>query len=238
MERLKGVHFRKDKNKWEVRKKQHNKRYFLGYFNTLEEANNVLGEWLKDHPDPPKVYKNSKPPKIRKTIKYTQICPLEGYFTLYKRGIEMFIIFDWEDYDLISKYSWHLTSSRKLSYVQGYIPGNRKATNVKFHRLVMNAPKTTLIDHINGNTLDNRKGNLRQSTVAENNSNLTRVRKNNTSGYRGVYYNSNAGKWVAQANLNNIRYYLGLFNTPEKANEAIVAWRKDNMPFSYLDQAA
>jgi len=72
------------------------------------------------------------------------------------------------------------------------------------------------IDHINVNSADNAWLNLRKATTSQNIRNQG-VRKNNTSGYKGVTYNKNAKKWLAQIKINRQPKYLGLFNCPTAA---------------------
>ena len=76
---------------------------------------------------------------------------------------------------------------------------------------------TLQIDHINGNTGDNRIENLRLATPSLNKAN-TRTPRTNTSGYKGV---TRQGKrWTAAVKHMGRRYYLGAFDTPEEAHAA------------------
>lgn len=72
------------------------------------------------------------------------------------------------------------------------------------------------IDHINGNCSDNRLANLRSATRSQNLSN-SRVRKDSTTGRKGVSFHRQVGKWVAYVNHQGKRFYLGLFDSPEAA---------------------
>jgi hypothetical protein len=74
-----------------------------------------------------------------------------------------------------------------------------------------------IIDHINGNTLDNRKCNLRIITRSENNKNM-RMRVTNTSGATGVEFDSNRNNYTARIQLNNKTYFLGTYNTLAEAH--------------------
>lgn len=76
-----------------------------------------------------------------------------------------------------------------------------------------------LIDHINGDPLDNRIANLREASYALNNAN-SRIRKNNKSGYKGVSWSENAGRWGAWFSLHGKTRHLGYFDSPEAAHEA------------------
>jgi hypothetical protein len=75
------------------------------------------------------------------------------------------------------------------------------------------------IDHINRIRNDNRWINLRLSTQTQNNAN-SKIRCNNTSGYRGVTFEKRRNKWKAQIGLNGKTIFLGDFKTPEEAHAA------------------
>lgn len=81
------------------------------------------------------------------------------------------------------------------------------------------------IDHINGNKLDNRISNLRLASRCENQMNVP-ITSANTSGIKGVCYNKSAGKWQAQIQANNKRFYLGLFSSKDDAALAYLSAEK------------
>lgn len=74
-------------------------------------------------------------------------------------------------------------------------------------------------DHKDLNRLNNSRSNLRLASKAENNRN-TKLRKDNTSGYKGVKWIANRGKWEAEIHADYHSYFLGHFDTPEEAFEA------------------
>ena len=74
------------------------------------------------------------------------------------------------------------------------------------------------IDHIDGNTLNNRIKNLRDATRQQNTQNV-RLRTNNSSGVCGVQWNSRLKKWVAVICHNYVVKHLGCFTTIEEATE-------------------
>lgn len=80
------------------------------------------------------------------------------------------------------------------------------------------------IDHINGNRSDNRISNLRLATHKQNGENLG-IRKNNTSGFRGVSFQK--GKWVAQVRANKKAIYCGRFESPIEASKVAEAKRQE-----------
>jgi hypothetical protein len=88
------------------------------------------------------------------------------------------------------------------------------------HRLILNINDSKLlVDHINGNKLDNRKENLRIATKSENGRNRDR-QSNNKSGFKGVHWNKQFGKYRAQIMLNNKTTYIGLYTNPVEAAKA------------------
>ena len=75
------------------------------------------------------------------------------------------------------------------------------------------------LDHINRIKSDNRIANLREVSRSENMQN-TSLSVNNTSGYRGVSYFKQTGKWQAYIATNRKLHHLGLFESPESASAA------------------
>lgn len=78
------------------------------------------------------------------------------------------------------------------------------------------------IDHINGDSTDNRINNLREATNAENCRSSKRS-SNNQSGYKGVHFCNYTKRWRASICVNGKTKKLGRFNTPEEAHEAYKA---------------
>jgi hypothetical protein len=81
------------------------------------------------------------------------------------------------------------------------------------------------IDHIDGNPRNNNIQNLREATHQQNSFN-TKLRKDNTSGFKGVSFNKVSNKWVAQATLNQVNYYLGLFVNKDDAINTAKTFRE------------
>lgn len=128
------------------------------------------------------------------------------------------------------QHAWWLHSANPTHprYVRGYI--DRRF--VYLHRAVTGAKNGQSVDHINGNTLDNRRVNLRVVSHAENLQNRIRLQRNNTSGYRGVVWDASRQKWQARAKLKGKGVLLGRFSSKDEAREVVVQWRRKNMPFS------
>lgn len=90
---------------------------------------------------------------------------------------------------------------------------NGKLYKQLLHRWIVNAPKDKIVDHINHNSLDNRRCNLRICTHFENNANTLR----NTSGITGVYFRKDIKKWAAYIKINQKRIHLGCYKNKEEA---------------------
>lgn len=83
------------------------------------------------------------------------------------------------------------------------------------------------IDHINGIRNDNRWCNLREASQQQNQFNCAK-NKNNTSGYKGVFWHKQRNKWFAQTSLNNKLIHLGLFNNKDDAARAYNDFAEQN----------
>ena len=122
---------------------------------------------------------------------------------------------------------WEWTSAKRAGYGQFGIGANG---SVSAHRLSLelsgvNIPDGMDVDHICGNRACVKPSHLRITTRKQNLENMTVLRPDNTSGYRGV--SPRRGKWSARVNHNGKVYVLGDFATPELANEAAVEKRNE-----------
>ena len=94
------------------------------------------------------------------------------------------------------------------SFYAFYHDENNKSK--KLHRLIMSTPKGLMVDHINHQTLDNRRCNLRNVTTRENLSNQKR-KSEMSSRYVGVSWYKRDEKWCAKIRINGKKKHLGLF---------------------------
>jgi hypothetical protein len=83
------------------------------------------------------------------------------------------------------------------------------------------------VDHIDGNSMNNRPTNLRLVTLRENNRNRNRLNANNKSGVSGVFWHTQKQKWRAELKLKEGAVFLGAFDNLEDAKRAMEAGRKD-----------
>ena len=128
------------------------------------------------------------------------------------------VLIDNEDAEKVRNIgSWHGIYDNTLQTPNYYIcHRNINSPCIKLHRFIMNCPKDKVIDHINHNTLDNRKQNLKICSHFENQQNLRSKSTNQT----GVYQRKR-GNWCASISKNNKRYTKE-FKTKEQA----ILWRK------------
>lgn len=127
------------------------------------------------------------------------------------------VIVDSDDYEKLTKYKWSANGNGYA--VRGVHIGNRKYRKIYMHREILNVKSSEIVDHVNGNKFDNRKENLRVVTPSQNAVNAGR-RKNNSSGYKGVFYESRRDKWRAEIKVNYRSVFLGYFDNKEDAAKA------------------
>lgn len=112
--------------------------------------------------------------------------------------------------------SWRVSKIRLMRYLRWQTRRNGKTVVVSFHRLVMSAGCGQVIDHINGNTLDNRKENLRFVSSSQNARNKRKKSAHKmTSRFKGVSINS--GRWRATIRADGGPIYLGRYTDEVEA---------------------
>jgi hypothetical protein len=128
-------------------------------------------------------------------------------------GAKIPVLVDDDDFDFINKFGWHVDS-------KGYARCKKDGKGTFMARLIMKVTDPQIfVDHINGNSLDNRKCNIRLSSNSQNQAN----RQNhplNKSGYRGVCWAKDTKKWQASIKVNCRSIYLGQFINIEDAADA------------------
>jgi len=124
---------------------------------------------------------------------------------------------DEADWPAVSEHTWCVFNARtKWPYAVSGSAGCRKGKLV-LHRFLLDAPPGLYVDHVNGDTLDNRRENLRLVTPSDNHANQRAFGV--SSRYRGVTYH--AGKWLARVRAHGSEHYLGRFVDEAEAARAV-----------------
>lgn len=126
---------------------------------------------------------------------------------------------DDEDYARVVAFNWY---AKEPWNCLGWYAARNETIGIKqqrtiyLHAFILNFPDCAFIDHINRDTLDDQKHNLRIATTVQSAAN--RELPVGVSGYRGV---TRSGLyWIARIAINGNRIYLGTFDTPEEAATA------------------
>jgi hypothetical protein len=134
-----------------------------------------------------------------------------------------YILIDKKDYLGLNKPGLYVQKCGNFLYAR------IKPHKTYLHRAILNAPKGLVVDHLNRNTLDNRRSNLRLTSIRGNL--LQQKRPDNKTGYTGVTnYGYDKSKYTAQIKVNYKKIHLGVFNT---LKEAIVARKKAEKKYGY-----
>jgi len=136
-------------------------------------------------------------------------------------------IVDDEDFEYLSQFSWCNDSNGYA--VKRATTKDGTSTTEKMHRMIMNAKPGEVIDHINGNPNDNRKGNLRIVTQSDNRKN-NKMYSTNKTGYKGVAIYKVRGVfkgYSAQITVDYKKIHLGVFHSKIEAAKAYNAAAKN-----------
>ena len=146
-------------------------------------------------------------------------------------------IVDDEDYDYLMQWKWYVCNKRYKFYAVRNIPiSNNKQTIISMHRLIMKPDKGMVIDHLDGNPLNNQKNNLRICTHSDNMRNC-KISIKNTSGYKGVSFLKKKNTYKSAIKFNKKTIYLGLFTNPVDAARAYnAAALKYHGEFAHLNK--
>ncbi len=134
---------------------------------------------------------------------------------------------DDEDYEDLIKMKWHAWYNKNgdsfYAHHSVYNGAGKSPSVIRMHRYLMKVVNPKIkVDHIDGNTLNNQKNNLRVCESHQNNTNMLSLRSDNSTGYRGVtkYFYNGRKKWTAALSVKGKKFRLGYFDSPEEAARA------------------
>lgn len=126
-------------------------------------------------------------------------------------------VVDDEDFEALNRFRWHANAH---GYAARMARRNGKRIVILMHWHVCWSPPGTVVDHINGNRLDNRRSNLRACTRAQNNTNRRMSRQGRSSQFRGVCWRTHAKAWKAYIKHERKQMHLGYFKDERAAAQA------------------
>jgi hypothetical protein len=131
-------------------------------------------------------------------------------------------ILDQRDYYQLCNFKWSVISSERKDYAARIVRKTEfgRIKTMLLHREIMNAPKGRLVDHRNGDSLDNRRDNLRFATSAENLRNRGKTKRKTSSRFIGVYFHKQRNRWCAMVEHKGKVHWLGRFKSEIEAAKA------------------
>ena len=138
------------------------------------------------------------------------VCKSKKYVVFYSK-------IDYDDIEKIKKYYWNIRYDKR--YPKHYIETFQKGKRIHLHRYILGLyyfSKSKTIDHINGDSLDNRKSNLRICTHKENMQNL-KIQRRSKSGIKFISWSNTHDKWL----ISHKNRYIGMTNNLEIAKKML-----------------
>lgn len=140
---------------------------------------------------------------------------------IYLRKSLQFAMVDDDDFDFLQKFKWYLSP-------QGYAHRHKtkkmkdgiESAVLLMHRLIVNAPDGSDVDHVNRETLDNRKLNLRVCSRSQNSMNRPKQPGVFSSQFKGVSLDKARNKWQAHIHFNKKHIAIGRFENELDAARA------------------
>lgn len=127
------------------------------------------------------------------------------------------------DFERLNQWKWYVKRRNEaVWYATRAISTNDERRTIKMHREILQAKTGEIIDHINGDGLDNRRCNLRLCSASENGANRRKY-KAKSSKYKGVSFKKNKGAFVAQITVRGKVKWLGTF---KDERDAAIAYDK------------
>lgn len=135
----------------------------------------------------------------------------------------MVAVIDDEDAQAIFGLRWCAKRTKKKYYAMTHIRKDGRLRSIQMGRYLLQSPRNMLVDHINGDPLDNRRSNLRVVTVQQNNWNSSPHKRCSVPQYKGVckrVLKTGVARYDALIRVHGKKVYLGRYATPEEAGAA------------------
>jgi hypothetical protein len=139
---------------------------------------------------------------------------MSGAIPLLGRGKGLVALVDDEDYDRLAAFKWYLYTTGRHRYAVTFLQQKPRKTAF-MHRLLLDSPRGTTVDHIDGDGLNNTRVNLRYCTTTQNRVHHCEVTRNQ-NGFFGVL-KTPKGRYQAIIKIRGHDTYLGTFDSPEDA---------------------
>jgi hypothetical protein len=137
------------------------------------------------------------------------------------RGIHTRV--DYDDLPFALCFFWYASRRGAAHYVaRNPLKSLGESTAVYLHRALLAAPSDSVVDHIDGNPLNNCRINLRLASQRMNSWN-SRRHFDGASGYKGVHKYGRRGQWIAEICLSGVKRRIGVFDDPAAAHLAYLA---------------
>lgn len=134
-----------------------------------------------------------------------------------------FATVDNADFEWLNQWKWHALLRRNGKFhARRTVGAHPNQKQIYIHRIIFGATSGEQIDHKNGNSLDNRRRNLRRCSTSQNSCNRGAPRTN-TSGFKGVSWHKQLSMWRARIGVCSRDIYLGLFSSAVAASRAYKA---------------
>jgi len=126
------------------------------------------------------------------------------------------------DYKRLRKYEWFSKKGTRNFYAvrRAKGPKGSKPAMIYMHHELIDVADGLLIDHVNQDSMDNRRANLRAATRAQNIRNRKKFAKSSGSKYKGIYRYKDKKRWVARIMFEKKRMHLGIFQSEIEAAKA------------------
>jgi hypothetical protein len=132
-------------------------------------------------------------------------------------------VVDDDDYDFLSRWKWYTDRdgyAKRTGIIKDHEGRTKFNVTIPLPNMIMTPPNGKIVDHINGDKLDNRRANLRICSIYQNNSNSVKCYGKRTSKYKGVSFDPTRGTWRAQIQHRGKPKFLGRFVTENEAAAA------------------